>query len=71
MATTALGMGYDKADISFVIHFQRPTSILEYYQQIGRAGRGINDADAILLTGIEDDKIAEFFRKMHFQMLTF
>lgn len=66
IATTALGMGYDKPDISFVIHFQRPTSILEYYQQIGRAGRGISDADAILLTGFEDDKIAEYFRKNAF-----
>lgn len=61
VATNALGMGYDKPDIAFVIHFNRPASMLEYYQQIGRAGRGIKDAEAILLTNSEDDSTLQFF----------
>ena len=61
VATVALGMGYDKADIGFVIHYQRPGNLVSYYQQIGRAGRGLENADAILLNGIEDDDIQEYF----------
>lgn len=60
-ATTALGMGYDKGDVSFVIHFQRPGSIIAYYQQIGRAGRTLKLAEVVLLEGWEDDEI-----NMHF-----
>jgi len=61
VATVAFGMGVDKSDIGFVIHFQKPGNVVAYYQQIGRAGRGINRAVAILFSGIEDDKISEFF----------
>lgn len=61
VATTAFGMGVDKSDISFVIHFQKPANIVSYYQQIGRAGRGIAFAKAILLTGFEDDDINTYF----------
>ncbi|MDD4773389.1 MAG: RecQ family ATP-dependent DNA helicase [Eubacteriales bacterium] len=60
-ATIALGMGYDKADIGFVVHFQRPGNVVSYYQQIGRAGRKLNNAFAVLLNGIEDDEIQEYF----------
>lgn len=61
VATTAFGMGVDKPDISFVIHFQKPANIVSYYQQVGRAGRGISSAKAILLTGFEDNDINTYF----------
>lgn len=61
VATSAYGMGVDKADIYFVIHFQKPGNPIAYYQQIGRAGRGIERAHAILMSGLEDDYITRFF----------
>lgn len=66
VATSSLGMGFDKSDLSFVIHFQAPSSIISYYQQVGRAGRGIKEAYGILLSGHEDDDIHEYFRKSAF-----
>lgn len=61
IATVAFGMGFDKGDISFVIHFQKPGNIVAYYQQMGRAGRAIKKAYAILFCGNEDDVISNYF----------
>jgi ATP-dependent DNA helicase RecQ len=61
VATNALGMGFNKPDLGWVVHFQRPPNLIRYYQEIGRAGRGLDEAYAILLSGEEDDRIAEYF----------
>lgn len=61
VATISLGMGFDKPDLGFVVHYQRPGNIVSYYQQIGRAGRNIDSAYAILLSGREDNEIQEYF----------
>lgn len=66
VATTALGMGYDKPDLGFVIHYQAPGSIVAYYQQVGRAGRGISSAVGVLMSGSEDEEVHEFFRTSAF-----
>src|SRR5688500_12617403 len=66
VATSALGMGYDKADLTFVVHFQVPGSVVSYYQQVGRAGRGVDHADVVLLRGGEDRRIQDFFIEQAF-----
>lgn len=61
IATSALGMGFDKPDLGFVVHFGAPSSPVSYYQHIGRAGRGTDHAEAVLLPGVEDQRIWEYF----------
>lgn len=62
VATIKLGMGYDKEDIGFIIHFQRPSSLVAYYQQIGRAGRKEgSEAYCFMMTGKEDREVNEYF----------
>ncbi|MBD8079176.1 RecQ family ATP-dependent DNA helicase [Cellulosimicrobium arenosum] len=66
VATSALGMGFDKPDLAFVVHLGAPSSPIAYYQQVGRAGRGVDDAVVVLLPGEEDRRIWEWFASTAF-----
>jgi ATP-dependent DNA helicase RecQ len=66
VATSALGMGFDKPDLAFVVHYQSPGSPIAYYQQVGRAGRALESADGILLRGHEDADIQDYFIRSSF-----
>ena len=61
VSTSALGMGFDKPDLGFVIHYQSPGNVVEYYQQVGRAGRGIDKAIGIMMLGKEDGRIQQYY----------
>jgi ATP-dependent DNA helicase RecQ len=61
VATSALGMGFDKPDLAFVIHYQSPGSVISYYQQVGRAGRQLDTSYGVLLRGAEDREIQNWF----------
>ncbi|GAA4960176.1 DEAD/DEAH box helicase [Yinghuangia aomiensis] len=66
VATSALGMGFDKGDLGFVVHLGSPQSPIAYYQQIGRAGRAVDRADVLLLPGREDEAIWRYFASLGF-----
>ena len=70
VATSALGMGFDKPDLGFVVHLGAPPSPIAYYQQVGRAGRGVDRAVVVLLPGREDREVWDYFGSLAFPPAT-
>ncbi|MGV0798019.1 RecQ family ATP-dependent DNA helicase [Mycolicibacterium elephantis] len=66
IATSALGMGFDKPDLGFVVHLGAPSSPIAYYQQVGRAGRSTSSAEVVLLPGREDQDVWRYFASVAF-----